>query len=304
MYNKHYLVFDISNMLYRTFYANKKHDEETAAGLAHHTALMTLNKYFKKFKPDKVVMAFDRSSWRKDYTASDLCVSGKPYKGNRRQKMTPSEKEKFARFLTHLKEFEDMMREHTSVVCIAAEKCEADDIIAMFVRKYEDDKITVVTADKDMIQLLDHPNIELLDPSSGKRRSLEEWGGDAGFFLFEKCFRGDQSDNVQNAFPGVRKTRLKKAYNDDYELNNILNEKWTAPDGTKFKVKELYNENKLLMDLRAQPNAIKQRALDAISEQMENPGTYSYFHFLQFCGKFELKEISKNAETFSKMLSR
>ena len=55
-----YLIFDISNILYRTFYANKGDDDITLAGLAQHAALTTLNKYFKEYKPNKVVMTFDR----------------------------------------------------------------------------------------------------------------------------------------------------------------------------------------------------------------------------------------------------
>ena len=73
------LVFDISNMLYRTFFANKQEDDETGSGLACNIALITLNKYFRIFKPHKVIMAFDRTSWRKAYTAdTELGLAGKP----------------------------------------------------------------------------------------------------------------------------------------------------------------------------------------------------------------------------------
>ena len=89
-----YLLFDAGNILYRTFYAHKGEDDITVAGLAANTALLTLNKYFKLYKPDKVVMAFNRHSWRKDYTAEGNCISVKPYKGNRRLNMTKKEEEK------------------------------------------------------------------------------------------------------------------------------------------------------------------------------------------------------------------
>ena len=52
-----YLVFDISNLLYRTFFVQRQENDETLAGIAAHSALVTLNKYFKKYKPDRVVMA-------------------------------------------------------------------------------------------------------------------------------------------------------------------------------------------------------------------------------------------------------
>ncbi len=125
-----YLIFDAGNILYRTFYAHKSEDDITLAGLAAHTALLTLNKYYKQHKPCKVIMGFDRHSWRKDYTATDECVSGKPYKGNRRQNMTQKEREKFELYLRHVEEFEGMIEEHTSVITMAADGLEADDVIA------------------------------------------------------------------------------------------------------------------------------------------------------------------------------
>ncbi len=70
-----YLVFDISNLLYRTFFAHHTEDDITIAGLATHSALLVLNKYYRQYKPHKIVMAFDNESWRKDYTASEECIS-------------------------------------------------------------------------------------------------------------------------------------------------------------------------------------------------------------------------------------
>ena len=307
------LVFDISNMLYRTFFVNKmKHSVEESAGLAHHAALITLNKYFRNFKPHKVVMAFDRTSWRKAYTADELCISGKPYKGNRRQNMTPAEKEMFAKFTRHLDDFEDMMTEQTSVICLEADGLEADDLIAGVTQMFEDDEIIIVSADKDLMQLLRNPNVKLIDPASGDDRRMlmvKDYNNDVDYFMFEKCIRGDTGDNVQSAFPGVRKTRIKKAYTDAFEQVNLMNESWSIGDkGTddykEFLVKELFEENKLLMDLSEQPDVIRDRMTQTIEAAFGDPGEYSHFHFLKFLGKYELKKISEQVDNFVRMLSR
>ncbi|HDY84676.1 MAG TPA: hypothetical protein ENH74_03205 [Methylophaga sp.] len=306
------LVFDVSNMLYRTFFANKmKHSAEESAGLAHHSALITLNKYFRNFKPHKVMMAFDRTSWRKAYTADELCISGKPYKGNRRQNMTPAEKEMFVKFLNHLSDFEDMMTKQTSVVCLACDGLEADDLMAGVVDIFPDDEIVIVSADKDLIQLLRNEKVKLIDPASGKdRRELlkSDYDDDVDYFMFEKCIRGDAGDNVQSAFPGVRKTRIKKAYGDAFEKVNLMNETWSIgePGTDEFKehiVKDLFAENQLLMDLSDQPDIIKDRIKLTINEAVENPGKYSHFHFLKFLGKYELKKIAEQVDNFVRMLS-
>jgi len=314
-----YLIFDISNILYRTFYANKGDDDITLAGLAQHAALTTLNKYFKEYKPNKVVMTFDRPNWRKDYTKTDKCLSKRIYKGNRRQKMTPAEKAKYEVFCEHLDEFENMMKVHTSVVCLAAPLLEADDLMAGFVQVYDalDDEaeFIVVTADCDMKQLLEYPSVRLIDPATGKDRDLSDYENDVGLFMFEKCLRGDRGDNVMSAYPRVRRTRILKAYHDDFELNNLLNETWKHPDteehpineerpeGTVFRVKDVFKENMLLMDLNSQPEHIRKLIVKTIVKEMEDPGRYSHFHFLAFLGKYKMEKVARQLEIFIPLLS-
>lgn len=303
--SKKYVVFDISNLLYRTFFANKQDDDQTVAGLAQHMALVTLNKYFKMFQPHQVIMTFDRSSWRKEYTADEqLCLSGKKYKGNRRQSMTPKEKAKFEAFLEHLGDFEELVRVHTSIVCLAGDGLEADDLVAGFCQRHQDDEIIIVSGDKDMIQLLRHDNVRLIDPASGKDRTLDEWGGDADLFMFEKCLRGDTGDNVGSAYPRVRKTKILKAYEDPFEKVNLMNETWTDQNENEHVVKHLFEENKLLMDLTAQPDCVRRKIDEVIDHEMANPGSFSYFHMMKFLGKYELKKISQSLEQYVPMLSR
>lgn len=311
-----YLILDITNLLYRTFYAHKQEDDITIAGLAQHTGLVMLNKLFREYPCKKMIMCFDRKSWRKDYTASKQCVSQKPYKGNRRQKMTPKEKEKYQQFLDHLDSFETLIRDHTAIVALAEDGLEADDLVAGTVQVLSDPQISplddasdenelvIVSSDKDMIQLLEYPNVTLIDPNTGTKRTLKEWDNDPKWFMFEKCIRGDTSDNVMSARPHIKKQRLKRAYNDAYQLANLMNETWITPDGREVRVKDLFNENKLLMDLHCQPEEIQKKIIKTVLKGLNNPGEFSFFHFMRHLGKFELKKISEQAQTFVPMLSR
>lgn len=302
-----YLVFDISNLLYRTFFAHRGEEDITLAGLAHHMALSTLNKYFRQYKPHKIVMCFDRTSWRKEYSVSEQSISKRPYKGNRRQKMTPKDKVKYQEFLDHLADFEILMRDHTSIITLAGDGLEADDLVAGFVQIYsmeEDNEIIVISGDKDMIQLLGYPNVRIVDPATGKDRTLDEWDGDAEYFMFEKCLRGDLGDNVMSAYPRIRSTRIKKAYENELERVNLMQESWKNPEGDEFMVKEVFKENQLLMDLRKQPDHIQLRVIQTVLAGMKNPGAFSYFHFMKFLGKYELKKLAEQADQFVQMLSR
>lgn len=298
------LMFDGSNILYKTFYANNNEDAQTTAGLAHHAALTTLNKYYKLYNPDVVIVAFDRSNWRKQYTKSEACVSKKPYKGNRRLTMTPKQQEKYEAFCEHIKEFEELLRTQTGIVTLAADTLEADDLMAGVAQMlHTTHDIIIVSADKDLMQLLRYPEVVLIDPATGKPRTLIDHEMDADLFMFVKCIRGDAGDNVQSAFPRVRMTRIKEAYADPYARANLMEETWTDETGREMKVKELFAENELLMDLSKQPADIREKIEDAVLEGFENKGTFNHFHFLRFCGKFDLKNISASIENFVRMLT-
>ena len=301
-----WLVFDISNLLYRTFFSQKNETDEELAGLATHQALTTLNKYFKIYKPTKgVVMAFDRSSWRKEYTAGDKCVSKRPYKGTRRKDMTPSQREKYARFMDHLKEFELLIIEHTTIATLAYDSLEADDLIAGFCQLYAnpDEPIVVITADSDMLQLAKNPGVTIVSPATDKPQSLDDYFNDPEFYVFMKCLRGDSSDNVQSAYPRVPAKRIKKAYDDPFERVQMMKETWTHPDGTVFVVEELFAENELLINLEKQPQDIRDLMEAVVTVSMARPRQFSMFHIMKFIGKYKLNRIKDSIDQYIPLLS-
>lgn len=249
-------------------------------------------------------MAFDRPSWRKDYTASDQCVSKKPYKGNRRANMTPLEWNEYNKFLKGINSLEEALAKHTSVICLIGEKLEADDLIAGFVQKhYIDNKITIISSDKDLLQLLRHKNITMVDPGTLKQKTLLDWNNNPDYFIFEKCIRGEIGDNIQSAFPRIRKTRIQKAFTDSYERANIMNTVWKNHEGREFIVKHLYEENRILADLSQQPQEIRERINTTIDESMAETIKFSLFHFLKFCGAHDLKRIKDQIDNYIPMLN-
>jgi len=300
-----YLVFDISNLLYRTFFVQTQEDDSTIAGLAAHSALVTLNKYYKQFKPDCVVMAFDRASWRKEYTASEQCLSKKPYKGNRRKDMSPAQQAKYQRFLNHLSEFEALITKHTTIVTLQAESMEADDLIAGFAQIYNSDEneIIVISSDGDMLQLKRYPGVKIVSPITDKEATLDEYNDDPELFLFIKCMRGDDTDYVQSALPRVNSKRLLKAYNDPFERVQLMKETWSDHRG-EFLVEKLYKENQLLMDLEKQPPEIRATILTAVEEAVNKEREFSLFFIMKFIGKYQLNKIKDNIDHYLPLLSK
>jgi len=305
-----YLIFDVSNMLHKTFYAYNTDDDITIAGMASQTALVTLNKYYKKYRPDKIIMAFDRPSWRIEYTKSDECISGLVYKGERRKDQTESQKERYKLFKQHVADFEELIRENTSIIALARHNLEADDLIAGAVQliTMEDDEneAIVVSADKDFMQLLRYDNTYLVDPATGDERTLEDYNFDADLFMFEKCFRGEGKggDNVQNAYPRLRKNKIVEAYTDEFARTNLMNHTWKHPVSKKtFRVGDLHKENQLLMDLEHQPEHIQIDIIKAVMDGIENPGKFEYFKFIKYCGKHGLEKVKDGSDQYIEMLS-
>lgn len=315
------LVVDTSNLFWRAVSAQQRYgpaDAGDSAGLGLHMSLMSLKKHWTKLQPHKLAIVFEgKANWRKDYTRSPACVSQRLYKGNR--VADPG----MAVLFDVMKSFEDLARQHTNIVALTHPRLEGDDLIAGYAQHFaaQGDEVTILSGDKDFVQLLGDPNIHLLNPDDGKERTLEGVCGvdDAGYFMFEKCFRGDAGDNVLPALPRVRKVKLYKAYGvkdgkvypelaDSFEMSNLLNSSWEfmhpeTGDKRMMSVAEMYEENNLLMNLTGQPQEIRDLITEVITHESENHGTFNFFKFSQFLGKYKLAEIAEKSADFVAMLS-
>lgn len=307
------LVVDTANILFRVAAAHGKYNAggnpEDMAGLAMHSALNTLKSHYNKVKPDQVALTFEgANNWRKTYTKSDACISKRLYKGNRVKddSMIP--------FFELIAAFEQLAREHTSLVCLHSPILEGDDSFSAYVQKYSalGDEVIGLSGDKDFLYLLKHPNVTLLNPDKlGAKRDLVDKNGDKidpEYFMFEKAFRGDVGDNVMPAYPRVRSTRLKKAFTDEYERTNIMNETWefnepSTGESRIFRVGDLFEENMLLMNLERQPPHIREEMTRMVDHAVLNHGQFSMFWFMKFCGKFGLKKVAESANQYVDLFS-
>lgn len=305
------MVVDCSNLFWRTVAAQQRYgpaDAKESAGFGLHSSLMSLRKNWNIIKPDHMAIVFEgKNNWRKQYTKSAECVSKRPYKGNR--VVDPS----MAVLAEVIQSFEEMARLHSNITCLSHPELEGDDLIAGYTQYYtaKGDEVTILSGDKDFAQLLVSDQVKLLNPDESKYRLLEDLCdvNDAGYFIFEKCFRGDAGDNVLSAYPRLRKDKIKKAYEGDaFVLSNLMNHEWEFCDpetGDKrmMKVGELFEENKLLMDLTAQPQRIRDLITQVIEQEGTTHGTFNFFQFTRFLGKHELKAIAEKSSDFVAMLS-
>lgn len=310
------LIIDGNNILYRTFHANNKSGDpdNVVIGLCIHSALITMNKLFRTFAPDDLIVVFDTTSWRKEYTKDlSLCVTNKKYKGYRRIDQTPDQTRLFEMLDEHIDDFADMLDDRTSVLVLRRELLEGDDLMAAYVQMNRDDENIVVSGDKDMMQLLRYPGVKVINPADGEPRSLDDWGGNADLFMFEKCIRGEakKNDNIQSSFPRLLRTKIMKVLDDPFLHENIMNHTFSQPeelpDGSygdvTYTTRDLFQENEILMDLRKQPDVIKRLMVKTVIAARESRGKYNHIKFLQFCTRQELDKILSRVEELVPMLS-
>ena len=323
-----YILIDTANMFFRARHsAHRASDTWTKLGFAIHVTIAAINKVARRFEPDHVIFALEGRSWRKDFY--------EPYKKNRavaHAALTEQEKEEDALFWETYDNLTQYLLNKTNCSVIRHPTAEADDIIARWIAQHPADHHTIVSSDTDFVQLLadnvDQYNgitdelitIKGIFDAKGqrvndKKTKEDKTVPDPAWLLFEKCMRGDVSDNVFSAFPGVRtkgtknKVGLLEAYEDrdrqGFNWNNLMLQRWTDHNGVEHRVLDDYERNRTLIDLTQQPADIKAAVDSAIQEQISHRDVGQVgVHFLKFCGRYELNKLSENADQISRWMNQ
>lgn len=228
----------------------------------------------KNYKADKLVLAFDsKNTWRKEMYEN--------YKENRDLEFDIY-KDVVIEALQDLYWFFD---EATNALSLKVERCEADDVIYGVTRYFKDEDKVILSRDKDFVQLIDDKT-KLYDPVGKTERYSENPDLD----LFIKCIRGDKGDNIFSAYPRVRETKIREAYDDPLKKMNLLEEKRKV-DGER--VKEHYEFNRSLIDLSYIPQEYYQQIQQEIENQLNKEG-YGYAKTLRAFGTLGLKNFINN----------
>ncbi len=322
-----YLLVDTANTFFRARHsASRQSDTWDRLGFAMHVTLASVNKAWRDQGADHVVFCLEGRSWRKDFY--------EPYKKNRsvaRAALTEKEAEEDRLFWESFDALKQFLAEKTNCTVLQHPQLEADDLIAGWIQSHPDDAHVIVSSDTDFYQLLAanvrqyngiadelHTLEGILDkkgrPVIDKKTKEPKRIPDPSWILFEKCMRGDPTDNVFSAYPGVRtkgsrnKVGLEEAYADrtsqGFAWNNLMLQRWSDHNGVEHKVLDDYHRNCVLVDLTAQPDNVKLKIAETIatgSTTLNRPMIGA--HFLKFCGKYELNRLSDQAQGFAEFLS-
>jgi 5'-3' exonuclease len=319
-----YVLVDTANTFFRARHVVRG-DIDTKVGMALHITLNSVKKAWNDFKADHVVFCLEGRSWRKDFY--------EPYKRNRqeaRDALTPREAEEDKVFWEIFDEFKNFIGEKTNCTMIRHPQLEADDLIAGWVQAHPNDDHVIISTDGDFAQLI-APNVRQYNGVSNTTITVEGYFDDKGkpvvdkktkepkeapnpeFMLFEKCMRGDTSDNVFSAYPGVRKKGTKnkvgliEAFEDKstkgFNWNNMMLQRWVDHNGEEHRVLDDYTRNVTLCDLTAQPAEIREIINNTIAEVEPKAVKQVGMRLMKFCAKWDMQRIADQAALYSEPLS-
>jgi len=315
-----YILVDTANTFFRARHVIKG-DADIKLGMAFHITLNSIKKAWQDFGGTHVVFCLEGRSWRKDYY--------EPYKRNRsdaRAALTVKEQEEDQLFWESFDKFKEFVIEKTNCTVLQHGELEADDLIAGWIQTHPEDKHVIISTDSDFVQLI-APNVSqyngvqehhithegifdkkgklVIDNKTKEPKAIP----DPKWLLFEKCIRGDSSDNVFSAYPKVRVNKLQEAFKDretqGFAWNNLLLQRWVDHRGVEHRVKDDYERNRQLIDLTQQPADIRDKIVGTIKDNIDKEKNVSQvgIRLLKFCQLYDLKKISDQAQQYAEPLN-
>ena len=321
-----YILVDTANTFFRARHVIRG-DADIKLGMAFHITLNSIKKAWKDFDGSHVVFCLEGRSWRKDFY--------EPYKRNRaesRAAQTQTEQEEDKLFWEAFDTFKDFVIEKTNCTVLQNPQLEADDLIAGWIQSHPNDNHVIISTDTDFLQLI-APNVKQYNGVSettithegyfdekgnrikDNKTGLEKEAPNPEWLLFEKCMRGDTSDNVFSAYPGVRtkgtskKVGLTEAFEDrsskGFAWNNLMLQRWTDHEGKEHRVLDDYNRNRKLIDLTQQPENIRTEISSTIDSAIAENKNISQvgIRLMKFCNLFDLKKIADQAQAYAEPLN-
>lgn len=321
-----YILVDTANTFFRARHVVRGGLEDKV-GMSIHTVLGSVRKAWRDFNGSHVIFCLEGRSWRKDIY--------EPYKRQRseaRAAQSPKEQEEDRVFWETFDEFKSFIQEKTNCTVLQNPQLEADDLIAGWIQSHPEDQHVIISTDGDFAQLI-APNVKQYNgvmqittthegyfdekgrPVIDKKTKEAKPAPDPEWLLFEKCMRGDTSDNIFSAYPGVRekgtknKVGLREAFADrkskGWAWNNLMLQRWTDHEGVEHRVLDDYFRNVKLCDLSAQPDDIR----SIINETINTATTANKnvpqvgIRLLKFCAEYDLQKISEQVQSYAEPLN-
>ena len=241
---------------------------ELEEDMVRHMILNSVRMYRTMFNEDygEIVLAYDsRAYWRKEIFPQ--------YKSNSRKNREEDDKD-WDSIFDVLNNIKEEIKEFLPYKVVEVYGAEADDVIATLCKHYQNEKVMIVSGDKDFIQLQKYDNVKQYSPITKKLVD----GVDPKVYIKEHVLKGDKSDGVPNVLsPDHTFTdELRQRPLTSKKLESILAQDIDELDD---EIKRNYQRNDKLINLDNIPKTLESEILNSFNEASygDRSGLLNYF---------------------------
>lgn len=282
------ILIDYNQMIIANFMQFQKMfkpGQET--NMLRHMVMNSIKMINNKFKNDwgELVFCCDgTNNWRKNVFEY--------YKANRKkQREENPQKIDWQALFDALNDIKQELRDYMPYKVIDGDGCEADDIIAVICKKYHyDDKILIISGDKDFIQLQKYPGIAQWSPI--KKKFLKN--DNPVKFKYELIIQGDRIDGIPNILSADDTFVSEKRQN---KLSKKKLNEWSNVDPETILEGEAlrnYKRNQQLIDLDCIPSNIQ----ESINSRYLEKHFTGRDRMLNYFIKHRLREMTESLQEF------
>jgi hypothetical protein len=227
-------------------------------------------------------LRFNRSKFTEEYGELVICCDGRntwrrevfPYYKRNRKKSRAASGYDWNHIFETLNKIKSEINESFPYKVVHIDRAEADDIIAVLAKQWtRDEKVLILSGDKDFMQLQKYDNVKQYSPVQKKFLRA----GDPKEYLFEHIVRGDTSDGIPNCLSkdstfvsGDRQTPITK---------KRLTE-WMEKGKVDYKNGDVgFDRNRRLIDFEYIPDDLVSEISQAFEVALEpdRSNLFSYF---------------------------
>lgn len=264
------------------------HTDVIQPDLVRHMVINTIRSLKTKFSKEygELVIACDsKKYWRREIFPA--------YKGNRKAEREKSSVDWVMLFDT-LNAIKDELKHNFPYRVLQVEGAEADDVIGTLVMKFgselnNDDKILILSGDKDFVQLQTYGNVVQFDPV--RKKNISSTNPEK--FLQSLILSGDRGDGVPNVLSpdnciieGQRQKPLRET-----KIDELLRADHTSlPDD----IRRNWERNRILIDLKRIPHSLQDQIVTSYEEEANKPRDKIFNYFI----KYKMKNLMENIGEF------
>ena len=276
------ILLDFSQTMIGSFMAMGKGSIVVEEDLLRHTVLNSIRQYKHQLRHVDhggfVICCDSPKNWRKE--------SFPEYKANRKKR-----RETDSTDWTSLFEFLHQMivdlREYFPYKVMRVERAEADDIIAVLTQEEMKNPTTIISSDKDFIQLQKYEGVQQWSPLT---KSFVK--GNPEESLWEKLIKGDVGDGVPNILSSddtlvTEGKRQRPVSKKKMELWKTDRSDWNED------MKRNFNRNEMMVDLEKTPESIRINIINQFREQVPPHG-----RLMEYFTEKRLKNLMEHLDEF------